>query len=70
MDRLNEIAYTELVIVCERDGCNDVFAPCLDDPATEPVEVWANMMGKRARTAGWTTSAEGRVVCPRHVGTD
>ena len=68
MDRLEETAYNELIVMCQRDGCGDLFQPSLDIPATDPVEDWARAIAEGARSAGWSTDDDGRPLCPRHTG--
>lgn len=65
-DAMETLAYSELLISCQMDGCSNVFQPALDEPATDPVEEWACHMTSRARRAGWSVGADGRVLCPRH----
>ena len=65
-DPIADVAYTELLIACQVDGCPNVFQKSLEEPATDPVELWATAMAKLAREAGWSTDATGRVLCPTH----
>lgn len=65
-DAMETLAYSELLITCQVDGCSNVFQPTLDEPATDPVEEWAKDMSDRARKAGWSVSNDGRVLCPIH----
>ena len=65
-DAMETLAYSELLISCQVDGCSSVFQPTLDEPATDPVEEWACDMTNRARKAGWSISADGQVLCPTH----
>ncbi|MCW7539769.1 hypothetical protein OOT46_18190 [Aquabacterium sp. A7-Y] len=37
-DAMEAIAYSELLIACQVDGCTHVFQPTLDEPASDPVE--------------------------------
>lgn len=63
---IETLAYSELLITCQADGCSHVFQPTLDEPATDPVEVWAKRMTGLARKAGWAVGIDGRVLCPIH----
>lgn len=65
-EAMETLAYSELLISCQVEGCGSVFQPTLDEPATDPVEEWAKGMANRAREAGWSESADGRVLCPKH----
>ncbi len=66
-DAIETLAYSELLISCQVDGCTSVFQPTLDEPATDPVEEWAKEMTNRARKVGWSVSADGQVLCPKHA---
>ena len=63
---IETLAYSELLISCQVGGCSNVFQPTLDQPATDPVEEWANDMANRALEAGWSVSTDGRALCPTH----
>jgi len=60
------LAYSELLIACQANGCSHVFQPTIDEPATDPVEDWAKRMTDLAYEAGWSVSVDGRVLCPTH----
>lgn len=66
LDNMEVLAYSELLIACQANGCSNVFQPTLDQPATDPVEEWAKDMTSRARAAGWSVSPDGDVLCPLH----
>ena len=65
-DTIAEIAFAELIISCQMDYCNAIFQPTLDEPATDPVEEWAQRMANHACRAGWSLDTDGRVKCPKH----
>jgi hypothetical protein len=65
-DAIQSLAYAELLIACQIDGCGNVFQPTLTEPATDPVERWAERMANRARQVGWSVNGAGRVLCPIH----
>ncbi len=62
-DAIREMAYIELMIYCEEEGCVEVFAK----RPTAPEEEWAERFAREARDAGWATDAKGRVLCPEHA---
>ena len=66
-DIIQEQAFGALLITCDADSCPNLFADCLSEPATDPVNVWAADMATRARSAGWSTDQVGRVLCPNHL---
>ena len=66
LQAMETLAYSELLITCQMDGCNHVFQPTLNEPATDPVDDWAKRMTELARKAGWSVSVDGRVLCPIH----
>ena len=63
---IKKSAYSELLILCQTEGCNCVFQPTLDDPATDPVEDWSEKMAKLAVKQGWSANEDGQVMCPTH----
>jgi len=63
---IQDLAYIELLIKCKAIGCLNLFEPSLDEPATVPVDDWAENMAERAMRAGWSAHADGRVLCPIH----
>lgn len=63
---IQDLAYTELLIKCKVKGCLNLFEPSLDEPATDPVDDWAEKLAQRAIQAGWSADADGRVLCPSH----
>ena len=69
-DPLVNIAFTELLIACQVDGCPNVFKKSLEEPATDPVEEWSEAMARSARSEGWAVDSEGRVLCPVHARMD
>lgn len=66
MNRLEEMAFIDLIIACEPEACGNIFQPTIDDPASDPVEEWAKIMAKRAEDAGWTVESPSRALCPEH----
>lgn len=66
IDHLENIAYCELLISCQYDGCHSILEKSIDEPATDPVEEWAKRMAVHAREMGWSSDCEGRVLCPIH----
>lgn len=66
IDPIEELAYGELLISCQVEGCQNLFQNCLDEPATDPVEVWAKKMAQSARDIGWSSDFKGKVLCPLH----
>lgn len=65
-DSIVELAYTELLISCQTEGCLSIFEPTLSDPATDPIASWAFKKAKQARELGWSVGDDGRVKCPIH----
>jgi hypothetical protein len=65
-DPIFETACAELLISCQVDGCQNIFSKTLEEPATDPVEVWAAKMTKLAHESGWSYDADGKVLCPQH----
>lgn len=63
---IQDLAYTEIFVKCQVKGCLNLFEPSLDEPATEPVDDWAENMAQRAMQAGWSADANGCVLCPTH----
>ena len=59
-------AYSELMISCQEEGCLESFAEALSQPASDPVEKWAEELSKKARLSGWATNDDGLVLCPVH----
>jgi hypothetical protein len=66
-DPIAELAFAELLICCQVDGCPNVFEATLKERASDPVDDWADRMAKLAREAGWLAEESGRVVCPTHA---
>jgi RES domain-containing protein len=66
-DPISELAYTDLMITCQIDGCANVFEASLREKPSDPVQDWADRMAKLARDAGWTAEDSGAVVCPTHA---
>ncbi|GKS77070.1 hypothetical protein AVME950_19260 [Acidovorax sp. SUPP950] len=66
-DPIANLAFTELIITCQADGCLNLFQKSLDEPATDPVEKWSVKMAGLARDAGWGSDAMGKVLCPVHA---
>ena len=65
-DSIVELAYTELLISCQTEGCLSIFEPTLSDPATEAIASWAFKKAKQASELGWSVGDDGRVKCPIH----
>lgn len=63
---IKDLAYTEILVNCKVKACLNLFEPSLDEPATDPVDDWAENMAQRALQAGWSADADGRVLCPGH----
>jgi hypothetical protein len=63
---LEEMAFCELLISCQWDECGTIFQSSIDEPATDPVEIWAANMAQRAAESGWIADGSGRVLCPNH----
>jgi hypothetical protein len=63
---IQDLAYTEILIKCKVKGCLNLFEPSLDEPATDPVDDWAEKMAQRAMQTGWSADTSGRVLCPSH----
>lgn len=63
---VQDLAYTELLVICKVRACLNLFEPSLDEPATDPVDDWAESMAERAIEAGWSADVDGRVLCPTH----
>lgn len=66
-DPIADQAFCELMISCEIGDCLNLLQTCLDEPATDPVEAWAERMAHIARERGWRVSDAGRVVCLEHI---
>lgn len=64
--RLQEIVHGELLLQCGAESCGQVFAPTLEEPASDPVEPWADRMASRALEAGWSVGKDGHARCPMH----
>lgn len=45
--------YSELMVSCQHEGCLEDFAESLSQPASDPVERWAEELSKKARLSGW-----------------
>lgn len=65
-DPIEDLAYTVILISCQTVGCPNMFEPSLNEPFTDPIDLWAVDMAVRARQAGWSTGADGSVHCPAH----
>jgi len=65
-DAIARQAYSELLISCQAENCTEDFDACFQEPASDPVEKWANEMAVKARLAGWAVDIKGCVVCPEH----
>ena len=63
---LQDLAYTEILVKCKVKGCLNLFEPSLDEPATDPVDDWAEGMAQRALLAGWSADVNGQALCPIH----
>jgi len=66
-DPIEALAFTELVIACQVDGCRNIFEKSLEQPATDPVHEWSCSMARSARVGGWSADPAGRVLCPVHA---
>jgi hypothetical protein len=66
MDAIAEQAFCKLLISCAAERCVVVFEGCLDQPAVDPVDRWAEEMAAQARAAGWSADGKQRVLCPEH----
>ena len=66
-DAIAAQAFCKLLISCCEERCAILFEGCLDQPATDPVDCWAEEMARRARTAGWGVDYRDRVLCPSHL---
>lgn len=67
---IQEVAYGEIFLTCKAVGCLNLCEPSLKEPATDPVDKWAEDIARRAFIAGWSTDASGRVLCPKHQETE
>lgn len=67
-DPIEALAFAELVIACQFDGCRNIFEKSLEQPATDPVHEWSIDMARSARENGWSADPAGRVLCPTHAG--
>lgn len=67
-DPIEDLAYTVIIVSCQTPGCLNLFEPSLDEPFTDPIDLWAAEIAVRARHAGWSTGADGSVHCPAHGG--
>jgi hypothetical protein len=56
----------ELLVTCSVEGRLSLFEPTLSEPATDPVDDWAEGMAQRAIQAGWSADPDGHVLCPAH----
>jgi len=63
---IQDLAYTEILVKCKVTACLSLFEPSLNEPATDPVDDWAEDMAQRAMQAGWSADAAGQVLCPSH----
>lgn len=66
-DPIETLAFTELLISCQAESCPNVFQKSLEEPATDPVEMWSRKMARLAREAGWVSDSTGLVLCPTHA---
>jgi hypothetical protein len=66
-DPIFDLAYTELLISCQADGCLIFFPETIKEPASDPVDIWAIRMAQYARESGWSSEASGKVLCPEHT---
>ncbi|GKT26109.1 hypothetical protein [Acidovorax sp. SUPP3334] len=69
-DPIESLAFAELIISCQVDGCLNIFQKSLDEPATDPVEKWSVKMSGLARAAGWASDPTGKVLCPIHANAE
>jgi len=67
LDPIEVLAYTELPVSCQQQGCVNLFDKSLEDPATDPVDLWSSTMATLARNAGWKVDSSNRVLCPEHA---
>ena len=65
-DAIEDMAYTVIFISCQVAGCHEMYEPCISEPMTEPIEIWAKDIAQRAKEAGWASHKDGRVLCPLH----
>jgi hypothetical protein len=65
-DLIFNMGCTELLIACQVAGCNNLLPESIENPTTDPVETWAQVMAKLAYQAGWSSSS-GFVLCPEHT---
>ena len=65
-DRLEEIPFNELILACTYEGCSNILEYTIENPAKDPVDVWAKSVSALARSEGWTTGKFGNVLCPEH----
>ncbi|MFZ3000382.1 MAG: hypothetical protein WA071_08625 [Undibacterium umbellatum] len=65
-DIIKNLAYTELLIACQKPGCQNLFQRTIEEPSADPVDEWAKRMANFAREAGWIVDASGRVLCTMH----
>lgn len=63
---IEEMAFNELLISCQFDGCDIIYEPSILKPATDPVEAWAAEMAEGAIQSGWTVNESGAVFCKKH----
>jgi len=63
-DLIQEMAYCVTMISCEYQDCASLFDTPDSDPCADPVEEWSHREALRARSAGWSVSPEGKVLCP------
>ncbi|SOE06392.1 hypothetical protein SAMN05518800_7041 [Variovorax sp. YR752] len=66
-DPIANLAFAELLISCQVDGCPNVFKKSLEQPANDPVEEWSVAMALSARDEGWGVDSKGLVLCPMHA---
>ncbi|MDA8448048.1 hypothetical protein [Paracidovorax valerianellae] len=69
-DPIENLAFAELIISCQMDGCLNIFQKSLEEPATDPVEKWSAKMSGLARAAGWGSDRKGKVLCPIHANAE
>lgn len=65
-DPIALLAYSELMISCQVNGCIEDLQESLVTTASDPVDEWANSMSEKARSLGWSSDSNGSVLCPKH----
>jgi YD repeat-containing protein len=53
-----------LLIACQLNGCSNVFRPTLTEPASDPVEEWAERMANAADSVSYAYDNAGRLNRP------